>query len=156
MLPSGVAQIEKDDHTPEEWQFFMNFKSSGTPLGNKPLITMIGMKEAEDRPAPMSVEQWHTLHQEKIEQKRAFVTLSTNSKAVEVQDAGHSIHLEDPDAVVNAIHDVMNVGSDKCLSSYRLVPAQTAASLPLRPPILTGYLHRQRGQDRALPILRQL
>jgi pimeloyl-ACP methyl ester carboxylesterase len=64
-------------------------------------------EEAEDRPAPMSVEQWHALHEEKIEQKRAFTTLSTNSKAVEVQDAGHSIHLEDPDAVVNAIHDVM-------------------------------------------------
>jgi pimeloyl-ACP methyl ester carboxylesterase len=56
----------------------------------------------------MSVEQWHTLHSEKIEQKRAFQTLSTNSKVVEIQDAGHSIHLEDPDAVVRATHDVMN------------------------------------------------
>jgi len=108
MLPPRVAQSEKDDYTPEEWQFLYESQQFGRPLGDKPLITMIGMKEAEDRPASMSAEQWHSLHQEKIEQKRAFVTLSTNSKAVEVQDAGHSIHLEDPDAVVNAIHDVMN------------------------------------------------
>jgi pimeloyl-ACP methyl ester carboxylesterase len=49
----------------------------------------------------------HSLHNEKIEQKRAFILLSTNSKAIEIQDAGHSIHLEDPDAVVDAIHEVM-------------------------------------------------
>jgi len=48
------------------------------------------------------------LHQEKIEQKKGFITLSTNSRAVELQDAGHAINLEDPDAVVSAIHDVMN------------------------------------------------
>ncbi len=108
MLPPLVEQSEKDDYTPEEWQFLYELQQFGHPLGNKPLVTMIGMKEAEDRPAPMSVEQWHTLHQEKIEQKRGFITLSTNSKAIEVQDAGHAINLEDPDAVVNAIHDVMN------------------------------------------------
>ena len=108
MLPPRVAQSEKDDYTPDEWQFLYESQQFGHPLGNKPLITMIGMKEAGDPPASISVEQWHTLHQEKIEQKRAFITLSTNSKAVEVQDAGHSIHLEDPDAVVKAIHDVMN------------------------------------------------
>jgi pimeloyl-ACP methyl ester carboxylesterase len=107
MLPPQAAQSEKDDYTPEEWQFLYESQQFGHPLGDKPLITMIGMKEAEDRPASMSVEQWHTLHQEKIEEKRAFVTLSTNSKAVEVQDAGHSIHIEDPDAVVDAIHEVM-------------------------------------------------
>jgi pimeloyl-ACP methyl ester carboxylesterase len=108
MLPPKAAQGEKDDYTPEEWQFLYELQQFGHPFGDKPLITMIGMKEAEDRPAPMSAEQWQALHQEKIEQKRAFVILSTNSKAVEVRDAGHSIHLEDPDAVVDAIHDVMN------------------------------------------------
>ena len=107
MLPPTVAQSENDDYTPEEWQFLYELQQYGHPLGDKPLITMIGMKEAEDRPASMSIEEWHSLHQEKIEQKRAFITLSTNSKAVEVQDAGHSIHLEDPGAVVDAIHEVM-------------------------------------------------
>jgi pimeloyl-ACP methyl ester carboxylesterase len=106
-LPPKAAQNQKDDYTPEEWQFLYELQQFGHPLGDKPLITMIGMKEADDRPASTSVEQWHTLHQEKIEQKRAFTTLSTNSKAVEVQDAGHSIHLEDPDAVVDVIHEVM-------------------------------------------------
>jgi pimeloyl-ACP methyl ester carboxylesterase len=55
----------------------------------------------------MSIEQWHALHEEKIEEKRAFQTLSISSKVVEVQDAGHSIHLEDPNAGVDAIHEVM-------------------------------------------------
>jgi pimeloyl-ACP methyl ester carboxylesterase len=106
--PPRAEQSEKDDYTPEEWQFLFELQQFGHPLGDLPLITMIGMKEAEDRPPSMSAEQWHTLHEEKIEQKRAFITLSMNSKAVEVQDAGHAIHLEDPDAVVNAIRDVMN------------------------------------------------
>jgi hypothetical protein len=111
MLPPRVAQSEKDDYTPEEFQLLYEIQQFGRPLGNKPLITMIGMQEAEDKRGPMSVEQWHTLHQEKIEHKRALRTLSTNSKVIEVQDAGHSIHLEDPDAVVGAIHDVMNAAS---------------------------------------------
>jgi pimeloyl-ACP methyl ester carboxylesterase len=107
MLPPKAAQSEKDDYTPEEWQLLYEIQQFGHPLGDKPLITMIGMKESEDRPNSMSAEQWHALHLEKIEQKRALTALSTNSKAVEVQDAGHSIHLEDPGAVVNAIHEVM-------------------------------------------------
>jgi pimeloyl-ACP methyl ester carboxylesterase len=108
MLPPKVAQSEKDDYTPEEWQLLYEFQQFGRPLGDKPLITMIGMKETEDPPASITAEQWRALHQEKIEQKRAFVTLSTNSEAVEVQDAGHPIHLEDPNAVVKAIREVMN------------------------------------------------
>jgi pimeloyl-ACP methyl ester carboxylesterase len=110
MLPPRVAQNEKDDYAPEEWQFLYELQQFGHPFGNMPLITMIGMQEAEDRPGSISEEEWHTLYQEKIEQKRAFQTLSTNSKVVEVHDAGHSIHLEDPDAVVSAIHEVMNAG----------------------------------------------
>jgi pimeloyl-ACP methyl ester carboxylesterase len=107
MLPPQIAQSEKDDYTPEEFQLLYEIQQFGHPLGDKPLITMIGMQEAEDRPSTMSIEQWHALHQEKIEQKRAFQTLSTNSKVVEVQDAGHAIHLEDPGAVVSAIREVM-------------------------------------------------
>jgi pimeloyl-ACP methyl ester carboxylesterase len=107
MLPPRAAQRENEDYTPEEWQFLYELQQFGYPLGDKPLITMIGMQEGKDKPESISAEQWHSLHQEKIEQKKAFQTLSTNSKVVEVQDAGHAIHLEDPDAVVDAIHDVM-------------------------------------------------
>lgn len=93
MLPPKVALTEKDDYLPEEFQLLYEIQQFGHPLGGKPLITMIGMQEAAE---------------EKIEEKKAFQTLSTNSKVVEVQDAGHAIHLQDPDAVVSAIHDVMN------------------------------------------------
>ena len=93
MLPAKVAVNEENDYIPEEFQLLYEIQQFGHPLGGKPLITMIGMQGAGE---------------ETIEEKKAFQTLSTNSKVVEVQDAGHAIHLQDPDAVVSAIRDVMN------------------------------------------------
>jgi hypothetical protein len=93
MLPPKVAVTENNDYTPEDFQLLYEIQQFGHPLGGKPLITMIGMQGAGE---------------EKIEEKKAFQTLSTNSKVVEVQDSGHAIHLQDPDAVVSAIRDVMN------------------------------------------------
>jgi pimeloyl-ACP methyl ester carboxylesterase len=108
-LPPKVAVSEKDDYIPEEFQLLYEIQQFGHSLGGKPLITMIGVKsEAEARPLTMSQEQGHALYEERIEEKRAFRRLSTNSKVIEVEDAGHAIHLEDPDAVVNAIREVMN------------------------------------------------
>ena len=93
LLPPKVALSEDTDYMPEEFQLLYGGQQFGHPLGDKPLITMIGMQGASE---------------EKAKEKRAFQTLSTNSKVVEVQDAGHAIHLQDPDAVVVAIHDVMH------------------------------------------------
>lgn len=93
LLPPKVALSEDTDYTPEEFQLLYEIQQFGHPLGGKPLITMIGMQG---------------ISQERFEEKKAFQTLSTNSKVVEVQDAGHAIHLQDPDAVVSAIRDVMN------------------------------------------------
>jgi pimeloyl-ACP methyl ester carboxylesterase len=93
MLAAEVAVSEKDDYIPEEFQLLYEIQQFGHPLGGMPLITMIGMQGAGE---------------ERIEERKAFQTLSTNSKVVEVQDAGHAIHLQDPDAVVSAIHEVMN------------------------------------------------
>lgn len=93
LLPPKVALSEDTDYTPEEFQLLYEIQQFGHPLGGKPLITMIGMQG---------------ISQERLEEKKAFQTLSTNSKVVEVQDAGHAIHLQDPDAVVSAIRDVMN------------------------------------------------
>jgi pimeloyl-ACP methyl ester carboxylesterase len=93
MLPPWVALSQKDDYSPEEFQHLYERQQLGHPLGAKPLITMIGMQGASE---------------EKIKEKKAFQTLSTNSKVIEVQGAGHAIHLQDPDAVVSAIRDVMN------------------------------------------------
>ena len=94
---------------------------------------MIAMKEAEEHPTSISAEQWHKLHLEKIEQKKAFATLSTNSKVVEIKDAGHAIHIEDPDAVVRAIQEVLNAA----LHHARL--AQSAA--------FPQYYRRTRSSD---------
>ena len=93
LLPPKVALSEDTDYTPEEFQLLYGIQQFGHPLGRKPLITMIGLQGASEQ---------------KIEEKRALHTLSTNSKVVEVGDAGHAIQLQDPDAVISAIHDVMN------------------------------------------------
>ena len=108
-LPPKVAVTEKDDYIPEEFQLLYEIQQFGHSLGRKPLITMIGVKSQGGAPPPgLSQEQGHALYEERLEEKRAFRQLSTNSKVIEVKDAGHAIHLEDPDAVVNAIREVMN------------------------------------------------
>jgi hypothetical protein len=108
-LPPKVAVTEKDDYIPEEFQLLYEIQQFEHSLGGKPLITMIGVKSQGGAPPPgLSEEQGHALYEERIEEKRAFRRLSTNSKVIEVKDAGHAIHLEDPDAVVNAIREVMN------------------------------------------------
>jgi pimeloyl-ACP methyl ester carboxylesterase len=93
LLPPKVALSEDSDYMPEEFQLLYGIQQFGHPLGGKPLITMIGVQGASEG---------------KGGEKKAFQTLSTNSKVVEVQDAGHAIHLQDPDVVVGAIHDVMD------------------------------------------------
>jgi pimeloyl-ACP methyl ester carboxylesterase len=109
MLPAKVAVNEENDYIPEEFQLLYEIQQFGHPLGGKPLITMIGVKSQGGAPPPgLSQEQGHALYEERIEEKRAFRRLSTNSKVIEVEDAGHAIHLEDPDAAVNAIREVMN------------------------------------------------
>jgi pimeloyl-ACP methyl ester carboxylesterase len=93
LLPPKVAVSQDTDYIPEEFQLLYEIQQFGHPLGAKPLITMIGMQGADA---------------EKVEEKRAFQKLSTNSKVVEVQDSGHAIDLQDPDAVVRAIRDAMD------------------------------------------------
>lgn len=109
MLPRRVALSESTDYTPEEMQHLYETQQAGHPLGDKPLISIIGTHGGNDPPpADISQARWEQMHTEKIEEKRAFRTLSTNSKIVEDPLAGHAVHLEDPDAVVSAIHEIMN------------------------------------------------
>lgn len=119
-LPSGTQQLQLwawslppkveqgEDYLPEEMkELYQRSLSTAHPLGDRPLITIVGMRE--DTPPPgMPQEQWDALHREKVDQKRAFQDLSTNSKVVEDKVAGHAVQLDDPDTVVTAIHDVLN------------------------------------------------
>jgi pimeloyl-ACP methyl ester carboxylesterase len=93
---------------PEELsELYQHSLRGAHPLGNRPLVTIIGMR-AEPRPANVSAEQWDALVQEKVDQKRGYRDISTNSKVVEDPIAGHSVHLDDPDGVVTAIRDVLS------------------------------------------------
>ena len=112
-LPPSVSASAQDDYTPEEWQFLWEVQNSGHPLGNKPLIVMLAMREDLNHPPDVSAERWHSLYLEKIEQKRNTKSLSTNSKVVEVKNSGHAIHLEQPQAVVQEIREVASASRSK-------------------------------------------
>ena len=77
----------------------------GAPLGDKPLVTIVA-GHADPPPPGVTKAQWDALVSEKVEEKRGYAQLSRNSKVVFDANSGHSVHLEDPEIVVNAIHDV--------------------------------------------------
>jgi pimeloyl-ACP methyl ester carboxylesterase len=105
-LPPRVAQGE--DYLPDEMKdLYERSVSTPHPLGNRPLVSVIGTRAADKAPPGISPERWDALHQENIALKRAFRNLSTNSKVVEDKNAGHSVQLDDPDTVATAIQDVL-------------------------------------------------
>jgi len=75
------------------------------PLGDKPLVRIVAGR-ADPPPPGMAKAQWGALVSEKMAEKRGYAQLSRNSKVVFDPKSGHSVHLEDPDTVLNAIHDV--------------------------------------------------
>jgi len=114
-LPPRSSRAE--DYLPEEMnELYQHSPATAHPLGDRPLVSIIAMR-ADPRPQDVSQEQWDALIREKIDQKRAYRDLSTNSKIVEDPIAGHSVHLEDPDTVVSAIRDVITAAQ----RHYRLV-----------------------------------
>jgi pimeloyl-ACP methyl ester carboxylesterase len=105
-LPPRTAQGE--DHLPEEMnELYQHSLATAHPLGDRPLISILGMRP-DAAPPDISQERWDALFHEKIDQKRGYRNLSTNSKVVEDQIAGHNVPLDDPDTVVTAIREVLN------------------------------------------------
>jgi len=105
-LPRQTAPT--DDYLSDEMnELYQQSLTAGPVLGDRPLISIIAMR-ADPRPEGVSQEQWDALFGEKVDQKRAYRGLSTNSKVVEDPIAGHSVHLDDPDTLVTAIGDVLN------------------------------------------------
>jgi len=117
-LPAGMQQLQlwassqpsrvawADDYLPEELkQMYEQTQAVSHPLGSKPLVTIVAMR-ADPPPPGATKQRWEELVKEKVEQKRGYAGLSTNSKIVVAAKAGHHVHLDDPDAVVSAVHDV--------------------------------------------------
>jgi len=95
-----------DNYFAEELaQMYEETEKISAPLGDKPLMTIIAGR-ADPPPPGMTKVRWDALVSEKIEEKRGYAQLSRNSKVVFDPKSGHSVHLEDPDTVLNAIHDV--------------------------------------------------
>jgi pimeloyl-ACP methyl ester carboxylesterase len=76
-------------------------------LGDKPLIVLTHDPRAI-APGGLVPAQWEELTEPVWQQLQAqLATLSTNSKHIVVDHAGHNIQLEQPQVVVNAILDVI-------------------------------------------------
>jgi len=100
--PSRVASA--DNYLAEELkQIYEQTQAVPHPLGNKPLVTIVAMR-ADPPPPGVTQERWEDLVTEKVEQKRGYAELSSNSKIVLAAKAGHHVHLDDPGTVVSAIH----------------------------------------------------
>jgi pimeloyl-ACP methyl ester carboxylesterase len=96
---------ESDNYFAEELaQMYQETQKVPAPLGDKPLVTIVAGRP--DPASDMTQTQWDALVSEKVKEKRGYAQLSHNSKVVFDAKSGHSVHLEDPDTVVNAIRDV--------------------------------------------------
>jgi len=75
-------------------------------LGNKPLVVLTHDPKAL-KPGGL-VSQWESLTEPIWQQLQVdLATISTNSKHIVVDQAGHNIQFEKPDVVVEAILDVV-------------------------------------------------
>jgi pimeloyl-ACP methyl ester carboxylesterase len=98
-----------EDFWADELQaMYLARRENPQPLGEIPMIVLVAGK-TEDISAPngISPEEWSRFWQEKKRQKADLIQLSRNSKLVMDDKSGHHIQLEDPDAVVAAIHEVV-------------------------------------------------
>jgi pimeloyl-ACP methyl ester carboxylesterase len=79
-------------------------------LGDLPLEVLIGGR-MEGRPPNVAQEEWKRLFDEKVQQKKEFGRLSRNSKVVVDPVSAHHIPLDNPDLVITAIREVVEVAS---------------------------------------------
>jgi pimeloyl-ACP methyl ester carboxylesterase len=99
-------QKPEDDFSAEEFQqIYMDRKGNPQPLGDRPLVVLGAGKRG--KPPGTSDEMWDQLKKEREENIKDLQSLSRNSKLVIVPSSGHAIHVEDPQAVVKAIEEVI-------------------------------------------------
>ena len=97
----------EDDYLAEEFQqIYLSRRANPTPLGDRPLIVLVGAKP-EPPPPGASEEEWNDLRQEKSGQKADLVKLSRNSKLARDPSSGHDIHRDNPQLVARAILEVV-------------------------------------------------
>lgn len=98
-----------DDFWAEELQaMFVARSKTPYPLGDIPLVVLIGGKKGGETPQGVSAEEWKQLSEEKRKQKTELANLSRNNKVIISEKSGHHIQLEEPDLVVSAIRQVVD------------------------------------------------
>jgi pimeloyl-ACP methyl ester carboxylesterase len=81
-------------------------RSAGT-FGSRPLIVLTGGREFIP-PDPQGAKEANAFHETWVNQLQpALARLSTHGRQVIVEDSGHGIQFEAPDAIVSAIRDVI-------------------------------------------------
>ena len=94
---------DTDDYLAEE--FAATYVASQSyKIGNKPLVILYSSKN--EYPAEIGTQR-DSLMNDKINNQKAFLSISTNSKIISTANSGHEIFLTEPDLVVNAIKQVI-------------------------------------------------
>ena len=76
------------------------------PLGDIPLVVLVGGKEDKSPPG-FSAAEWTKLNEEKRQQKIGSASLSRNGKVVVDPQSGHHIQLDNPELVIRSIREVV-------------------------------------------------
>jgi pimeloyl-ACP methyl ester carboxylesterase len=108
MLAHPRLSASTDDYWPEELQaMYVARAANPTPLGDKPLIVLVASGKGETAPSEISAEEWKRLGEEKRSQKVGMVSLSRNHGLIFAEQSGHHIQLDEPQLVIDAIHQVV-------------------------------------------------
>ena len=95
------------EYMAEDFQrIYLERKTNARTLKNCPLIIVGAGKR--NPPPGTSEDQWKTLRSERDSQIQELTSLSSNSKFIPDPQSGHSIHIDHPEIVVQAINDVIS------------------------------------------------
>jgi pimeloyl-ACP methyl ester carboxylesterase len=78
------------------------------PLGNKPLVVLLGRPGYGNPPSGISADDWKHVNEEKRKQKLGLTNLSRNSKLIVAEQSGHHIQLDEPQVVTDAVRLVVD------------------------------------------------
>lgn len=97
-----------DDFWAEELQsMYVGRSKNPFPLGDKPLVVVIGSKSGQI-PPDVSPDEWERLSEERRREKVGLAKLSRNGSVVFAEQSGHHIQLDEPEVVVDAIRRVVD------------------------------------------------
>jgi pimeloyl-ACP methyl ester carboxylesterase len=96
--------FQSDDGTYWAEEFNKLYEDSLYTMGNKPLYLLSSGREAFNKNSDSAMRK---IWMEKLEQKEKMSHLSTNSKHLITTRSRHEIHIDEPQLVIRAIHDVV-------------------------------------------------